>query len=83
MKNMPDATLANLESELASVIDASLQDGSNSPMTRKRVTERLTYLLGELKQYYSVPVDFSLEIDDNNNSIIIHFAKDYTTDDQD
>lgn len=76
--------MKELERQLTACFDLCSQEGSGAVvLTRQFVTEQLTRILKELKIYYSVPVDFSLEIDDNNNSIIIHFAKDYTTDDQD
>lgn len=75
--------MKELERQLAACFDLCSQEGSGAVvLTRKYVTEQLTRILKELKIYYPVPVDFSIEIDDNDNSIIIHFAKDYT-DDQD
>lgn len=65
---------------LERILTACRADDFNTPENRCYVNAAVQSCLDEMAKTGPVPVDYNVEIDYNNNSLIVHFSKEYTDD---
>lgn len=64
--------------KLEKILTACRADNFNTEQNRRYVYTAVQSCLDEMAKTGPVPVDYNVEIDYNNNSLMVHFSKEYT-----
>lgn len=65
---------------LERILTACRADDFNTEENRRNTYAAVQLCLDEMSKTGPVPVDYNVEIDYNNNSLMVHFSKEYTDD---